>query len=246
MVGRVNKYGLTRDIPAEVKREVRRECGFGCVICGLAIVQYHHFDPPFQEARTHNSAGIVLLCGGCHQKSDGFWSASKVATARRNPITFKNGYARDAFDLRSPFVLRIGSSSFENVSTIVRTHEGERWFVIEEPEAEGAPVRLSVVFFDKNGHLSLEIQENEWRCFSGQWDTEVEGRTIIVRRGPRDLALELVAEPPHGINLTRLAMQQGALGIYVERNGRLTLMRAGGITTFEESFASGADAVFVV
>lgn len=30
-----NKYGLTRDIPEDVKRKVRKRCGFGCVICGL-------------------------------------------------------------------------------------------------------------------------------------------------------------------------------------------------------------------
>lgn len=247
MAGRINKYGLTDYIPAEVRQAIRRECGFGCVICGLAITQYEHFDPPFEEARVHHPAGIALLCGGCHdKKTRGFWSASKVAEARRNPITFKNGYARDFFDLRSPFVLRIGNSSFEDVSIIVRTHEGEHWFMIEEPEVEGAPIRLSVVFFDKNGHPSLEIQENEWRCFSDQWDVEIEGKRIIVRRGSGDIALELAAEPPRGIHLVRLAMQKGDLGISVERNGCLTLRRAGGVTTFEENLVSGADTVFVV
>jgi hypothetical protein len=247
MAGRINKYGLTRDIPAHVKLAVRRECGFGCVICGLAIAQYEHFDPPFKDAGAHDPAGIALLCGGCHdKKTHGFWSASKVAEARRDPITFKNGYARDALDLQSPFVLRIGSSSFEDVSTIVRTREGEYWFQIEEPEAETAPIRLSVVFFDRDGRPSLEIQENEWRCFTGQWDTQVKGKTITVRHGPGNIVLELVAEPRHGIHLTRLAMQKGDLGISVERNGRLTLTRAGGTTTFEEVQAMGADAIFVV
>lgn len=247
MAGRINKYGLTDYIPAEVKRAVRRECGFGCVICGFAIAQYEHFDPPFEEAIAHHPAGIALLCGGCHdKKTRGFWSSSKVAEARRKPITFKNGYAHDTFDIQSPFVLRIGSSSFEDVSTIVRTNEGECWFQIEEPETENAPIQLSVVFFDKRGHLSLEIQRNEWRCFSGQWDTEAKNKTITVRCGPGDIVLELVAEPPHGIHLNRLAMQKGDLGISVERNGRLRLTRAGGITTFEENLAGGADAVFIV
>lgn len=247
MPRRINKYGLTDYISAEVRRAIRHECGFGCVICGLAFAQYEHFNPPFEEAKEHNAAGIALLCGACHdKKTRGFWSASKVAEARRNPITFKNGYARDAFDLQSPFILRIGSSSFKHVSTIVRTHEGEHWCVIKEPEAEGAPVRFSVVFFDQSECLSLEVQENEWRCFSGQWDAEAKDKTITVRRGPGDIVLELVAEPPHGIHLTRLAMQKGDLGISVERNGRLILRRAGGITTFEESLASGVDAIFIV
>ncbi len=247
MADQINKYGLPREISPDVKRTVRRECGFGCVICGCAIVQYEHFDPPFEEAREHNPAGIALLCGGCHdKKTRGFWSASKVAEARRNPTSLKIGYSRDAFDLKSPFVLRVGSSIFENVSTVVMTSEGERWFVIEEPEVDGGPVRLSATFYDTNGQLSLDIQENEWRCFSKQWDTEIKGKRITVRRGARDIALELVVEPPHEISLTRLVMKKGDLGISIERNGQLTLMRDGGTTTFEGNLVIGADAVFIV
>ncbi|GAH43227.1 unnamed protein product, partial [marine sediment metagenome] len=49
-----NQYGLSRYIPLEIKRAVRQKCGFGCVVCGSTIYQYHHFDPPFNEAKQHN------------------------------------------------------------------------------------------------------------------------------------------------------------------------------------------------
>ena len=48
-----NEHGLPRHIPADVARAVRQECGFGCVICGVALIQYEHFDPEFAEAREH-------------------------------------------------------------------------------------------------------------------------------------------------------------------------------------------------
>jgi hypothetical protein len=106
MTSPTNKYGLTRDIPAGVKRAVRRACGFGCVICGHAIIQYEHFNPPFAEAKEHNPEGMALLCGGCHdRKTRGFLSVSTVAQARQNPRAFQRGYAHDLFDLRSPFIL---------------------------------------------------------------------------------------------------------------------------------------------
>lgn len=242
-----NIYGLTREIPEDVKRIVRRECGFGCAICGLAIAQYDHFDPPFKKAKEHNPAGIVALCGSCHdRKSRGFWSDEKVAKARKNPVTFQVGYSRDAFDLQSPFVLGLGSSLISNVSTIIRTEEGERWFVIEDTEFPGGPVRLSALFFDKDGQVSLEIRGNEWRCFSGQWDLDVVGKTITVRRRPKDIALELVVDPPHVIRLTRLVMQKGDLGITIEPPGIVTLKRGEGITIFDDNFVSGADSVFIV
>lgn len=52
----INKYGLTRDIPASVKRAVRQRDGFGCVICGLGIYTYEHIDQPFK-----NDKNIVLM-----------------------------------------------------------------------------------------------------------------------------------------------------------------------------------------
>lgn len=247
MSGTTNQFGLRRHIPAGIRRAVRRECGFGCVVCGLAIATYEHFDPPFDEASEHNPNGIAFLCGACHdKKTRGIWSPDKISLARKNPITYKNGYARDAFDLQFPFTLHIGSSSFENVATVVRTQEGERWFTIEKPEAADAPLRLSVVFFDTDGKPSLEIDENEWKCMLGQWDTEVVGRTISVRRGPHDIALQLVMVPPNGMRLSRLHMRKRDLSVQVDRSGRLTIERNGGVTELEDCLAPGLDAVVVL
>ena len=50
----INKHGLPRTIPPDVKRAVRRACGFGCVICGLGIVDYEHVDPTFADALVHD------------------------------------------------------------------------------------------------------------------------------------------------------------------------------------------------
>ena len=49
-----NQYDLSREIPADVKRAVRQACGYGCVICGSAIIEYEHVDPTFNEAREHD------------------------------------------------------------------------------------------------------------------------------------------------------------------------------------------------
>jgi hypothetical protein len=74
-----NRFGLSRDIPRGIKREVRRRSGFGCVICGCAIFEYEHVDPPFSEAKQHDPSGITLLCGQCHSYvTRGVWSKDKV------------------------------------------------------------------------------------------------------------------------------------------------------------------------
>jgi hypothetical protein len=242
-----NKFGLSRDIPAPIERAVRQECGFGCVICGNAFTTYEHFDPPFKDATAHRAVGIALLCGGCHgPKTRTFWSPQKVARARLNPKALEAGYSSILHDLCSPFVLSVGSSSVQGVSTIVRTQEGERWFTIDEPEEDGAPMRLSVVFFDDSGQPSFEIAENEVRCLSGQWDTEIVGGTFTVRKGPAHIVLELEFRPPHELLLHRLEMKKGEVSLVVERNGQCTIERSGGRSRMRRSSFTTGDTVFII
>lgn len=49
-----NKFGLSRYIPSDVKLQVRKNSGFGCVICGMGIIHYEHVDPEFHVAQTHD------------------------------------------------------------------------------------------------------------------------------------------------------------------------------------------------
>lgn len=32
-----NRHGLSRYIPPNIKRTIRKQCGFGCVVCGVAF-----------------------------------------------------------------------------------------------------------------------------------------------------------------------------------------------------------------
>lgn len=109
----VNKRGLCRDIPDAIKRDVRQRCGFGCVRCGSAIYRYHHFDPPFEEAETHVSDGITLLCGACHDLAHGFLSRQTLQACNQNPKCFEQGFSCGPFDVgsSSPVVV-LGNLTF--------------------------------------------------------------------------------------------------------------------------------------
>jgi hypothetical protein len=243
----VNQFGLSRDIPEEIKRIVRKECGFGCVTCGRPVAQYDHFDPPFADAREHKAAGIALVCGACHDKrTRGIWSSEKIAAARKSPITFAGSPERDTFDISDPLTLWVGSSSASNVRSIVRTYEGDRWLSVAAPEVPGGPVLLSAEFFDPNGALALEIRDNEWLPAIGQWDTEVEGRRITVRRAPGEIVLQLRTDPPHGFHVERLRMEKFGLGITIDPDGSVTLSRDGGVIKVTGCATSTADSVFLV
>lgn len=44
-----NQHGLSRNISEDIKQEVRKKSGFGCIICGLGIYEYEHIDPEFKR-----------------------------------------------------------------------------------------------------------------------------------------------------------------------------------------------------
>lgn len=215
MSDKLNKHGLSRNIPEQVKREVRQQCGFGCVICGTAIAQYEHYEPDFAEATEHLAKGITLLCGACHDKvTRGFWSKQKVSEASKSPICIKRGHAIDAFDISFQHpLIRIGPATWINTSTILDVM-GQTVLRIDPPEADGCPYRVSGVFSDDQTGNALVIDANEWKASASLWDVEVEGKTVTIRRKPRDIILRLVADPGKGITISKINLSYNGARLY--------------------------------
>ena len=197
---RVNKYGLTDVIAAPVKREVRQRCGFGCVNCGNAIYQYEHLDPTFAEAKKHNPDHIVLLCGGCHDRvSRKILSKETIKLRSNNPICKQKGFSFGPFDLGlvEPIV-KIGTLTCKNVESLIQI-DRESIFSIKKPECEGAPFRIDALLADRDGIEILKIKDNEWMTSTSNWDVEVVGPKITIRKNLGNITLILRTEAPHSL-----------------------------------------------
>ncbi len=73
-------------IPADVKRSVRKRCGYGCIICGKPIYEYHHIEG-FVEKIGHVESEITILCDTCHRKTtNGIFSRDAIVAADTNPF----------------------------------------------------------------------------------------------------------------------------------------------------------------
>jgi hypothetical protein len=202
-----NRYGLTRDIPEPVKRVVRQRCGFGCVVCAGAIVDYEHFNPDFARARRHDPSGITLLCPLCHAKrTRNMLSIGRVRDANASPAALTRKYAFSELEgtARRPFV-KLAGMTLKNCETPLQVG-GYPALKIEDAEVENGPYRLSATFFDSRGQPSLLIRENEWRVLTESWDVEVAGPNITVRTAPREIALRLQLTPGEGLIVDRLDM----------------------------------------
>jgi hypothetical protein len=202
-----NQHGLGRYVPQDVRREIRARCGFGCVICGLAYYDYEHFDPDFKDAKEHNADGMTLLCMQCNQKrARGTLSAETVARANANPKCKQRGFASELFDFGpEPIEVRLAGASFIDCRTLIQVR-GVDLLSFNPPVEPGSPFLLSGFFSDVTGATTLKIVENEWFAGDENWDVEVVGQLITIRRGLGDIALQVKVLPPHALVIERIDM----------------------------------------
>lgn len=233
-----NQYGLSRAIPENVKRQVRQRCGYGCVICGTAIVEYEHVRPEFAKAKSHDPQGIALLCPTCHaRKTRNFLSARRIMEAMEKPAAKTSGFAFSELENNQsyPYVV-LGGMTLKNCPTPVQVR-GIPLIRIEQAEVSCGPYQISASFFDENGVPSLFIRRNEWQVAAISWDVEAVGGRITVRAGPGNIALQLLLDPGEGVVIERLKMHCG--GYFFEANHTLldVISPGGSRTSFTNCLA---------
>jgi hypothetical protein len=205
-VKKANRYGLRPDIPESVRREVRQRSGFGCVMCGTAIIEYHHFDPPYAEARAHSPEGITILCPTCHAKvTSGRHSSSALTEAVRNPRAYKAGYSHDALECSGLPTVILGGLTVQGTPIVLEV-DGRVLLGFSSPESTGAPFGLNALFCDAAGNPIAEIVENEWRACAHNWDVDTVGRRTTIRGDYREVSLIFRIEPPSTIVVERIHM----------------------------------------
>lgn len=188
----LNKFGLSRSIPAATQLAVRRECGFGCVICGEAICEYEHFDPEFKDARDHRVSGVALLCKLCHGKrTSGLISKRRVVAARGNPFCLQPQHRwRTTNAIDGPITVVLGAARFVSPRFVLRI-DGENLLTIGAPEQTGGPVLITGKFYDSEERLCLTIENNIYEGSADAFDAKWTGQVLCIRRARRDVALRL-------------------------------------------------------
>lgn len=214
-----------RHIPEETKRQVRQDCGFGCVICGMPVFHYDHIEE-FAQVRQHTRENLALLCPNHHQdKTSGRLSAEKVLAARQAP--FNGGRSRTSnYKLVSGVTAEawLGSNVAYDPGEAPDFHvlwiNGEGFLTIHH-EADGFSYSAKVT--DEQGTVLLHIQRGELTVSTGIWDYRYEGKTLEVRAGPGQIifASEL---SDHAIRVTR--------GYFVDAFETGVVIRAGGELVF--------------
>jgi hypothetical protein len=235
----MNKHGLSRAIDSGTKLAIRQRCGFGCIFCGLGIIQYHHFMPEFKDAIIHDPSGITLLCPCCHTKAGArIISRDQVIKANNNPWCLRNGYTREAFYLGNTSVpVRLGASLINAQSILM--YDDKVLLGFEPAEEVGSPIRLTACLTDINGDELFSVTNNEWQARSDQYDVNVVAQSLTIRAASGNILMRMCLGASESLKVDRLRMTYRGFSIEADNNAFQVKNPIGG--TFRHSGENRAD-----
>lgn len=211
-------------IPRAIERAVRRRCGFGCVICGAPIYEYHHMD---ENPENNVAENITLLCGSHHtEATNRLLPPDQIAEANRTPFNLQHGVS-------SPYGLHFKGDRFQCViggnSFSSRLHPDQSMtesIAISVDDTDLISFRigtsgelfLNATIFDENNMPPLVIIENALRFRATTWDIEFEGRRLTVREAARKILLDIEFNPPAAIRIERARLLCNGVEILVRQS----------------------------
>lgn len=188
---------MSRHIPEAIKREVRKRCGFTCVLCGNLIWEYEHI-VPFAECKEHCADNITLLCKAHHgEVTAGRLDKAIVKRADQNPFGRRNSfYSSHALHLNQlkwihalDHVVSIKDPNCK-VSVIKRRDEDCFSITLED----GWPF-ISLTLRDYSGDIILSIFENEIMfCSHKLQDINFVGKNLTVKNLKNEIIFRLTLD----------------------------------------------------
>lgn len=221
-----NQFGLKRYIPEQVKKIIRKNSGYGCVVCGCAIVEYEHVDPEFKNARSHNASRMALLCPLCHGKvTKGIFSKDKIKKHMKNPWAYQNGMSYDDLELpveKEPKII-IGNTALNSKESFL-TINNKKIIYLNEPEAHGAPYRLNATFYNYDGKAVARICNNQFQNILGMTDIVCQGPKVVIK----DIIysktlLEVTRKGNENLELNQLHINYEGVRVTVHNDGKIEL-----------------------
>ena len=211
-------------IPLPIQREVRKKCGFGCIICGLPIYEYHH-KVEWSIVEKHETENIVLLCSNHHQMvTNGLIPENDIIQAEKRPINLIKGesFNQPLFFNGETCAIWLGFNCFEvslknninylnalivdGVSLISFQHENKQ-------------LLLNINQYDENNNCVLTILKNELVYSTLSWDIEFVGNVLTIRDKPGKFIIQIKFNPPNAVFIERGLFYYKGTKILIDNNG---------------------------
>ncbi|MBC7784724.1 MAG: HNH endonuclease [Burkholderiales bacterium] len=205
-------------------KAIRKRCGYGCVICGKPIYEYHHING-YRKETGHIEMEITLLCDGCHRKErGGLISRDDVVRSDANPINRTNG--RSAPDqvwyAQGPVRIHIGTNTIhanyfgdDGVTILLLVLDGRP--VLRLREEDGIWL-LSARISDAWNRPLVQIHENELVYLVEETDITFVGGVLTVGPGSHPM-LRIKFRPPDLFIQEAVFVWNGILVMISEKKG---------------------------
>lgn len=166
------KDSLNRTPPIAVRRELRKEVGFGCPVpdCGNPYLYWHHFDPSWSELKHHDPKGMIALCGEHHSKADAGAFTKEQLRKFKSEGAKNNRSIIGRFDwMRNRILAVVGGGFFYETYTIVQ-YKGQPTIWLNRDE--NGYLLLNVLMLSTSGEPRLSILDNYWISTGNPLDIE--------------------------------------------------------------------------
>jgi hypothetical protein len=153
---------LSREPPTAIRRQLRKEVGFGCPVpgCGSPYLTWHHFDPPWHERHHHEAAGMVALCRDHHPEADaGAFTVDQLREFKRRGRDSGTPVSAQINWMRDQLVAVVGGTFFYECTTVVMVQGVPAvWFGRDEQ----GNVLVNLQQITVSGELRMLMIENFW------------------------------------------------------------------------------------
>lgn len=160
--GRRADSSLPRTPPVAVRRQLRREVGFGCPVrdCGNPYLEWAHFDPPWHIRKHHNPDGMIALCHEHHIKADaGAFTIEQLRELKCSGVE-RAANVRGRFDwMRRRLLAVVGGNFYYEVRVILQMNGVPKiWFNRDDD----GYLLLNVQMISDSAQSGLHIEDNYW------------------------------------------------------------------------------------
>lgn len=194
-------------IPKSMKKEVRKKCFNGCVICGGPIIEYEHI-VPWSQVKEHTLVNITLLCPNHHsQVTKGLIPKEVVISKTKIPFNSNKETSSNHLLYYSgdKFRILLGTNLFEEKKVVngIRNIIGINNNTMMSVEFQDNHLLFNICFFEED-KLFFEINNNELKFNVKNYDVEFIQNRLTVRNNRNKIVLLVHFEVPNTLRIEKL------------------------------------------
>ncbi len=221
-------------IPEPIKRQVRQECSFGCVICGCPVFDYDHIIP-YATVKEHKPENLTLLCKQHHSdKTTKKLSVERVIEARKQPYNSRKKIIGSSI-FSTSYILPenrkievfLGSNKAQacflkgdgDVSAVWIS--GQHYFIIH---CQDNWITFSCILTDGIGQPILIIDQGEMTLSTQVWDYTYQGNNLKIWIASREIILDMNLSN-HFIKINKGCFMYSDYGFVIDSGSMLTIKK---------------------